>query len=196
MNKIIALDIGGVCLKLEPDKAMKYFGYEKLSDIPPELMPVVGRYERGLAAERELLDVLRNGSGRDFSDDELRYGWNLIIGDVVNGMEDLIREFAFDGFRFVFFSDTGPLHMMEVYRKLPFAHLVCGAILSYEVGAKKPEPEMYQAFESKYGKPFLYIDDRLENIEGGITAGWDSHLFSSVQALREQICAKVGVFSR
>lgn len=57
-------------------------------------------------------------------------------------------------------------------------------ILSYEVGAMKPEPAIYQSAIKAAGvapKEIFFIDDRQENVDGALAAGIDAVLFASVR---------------
>ena len=110
----------------------------------------------------------------------------MMIGETVPGMEDFVRELVDAGFRFVFFSDTSELHFADICRKLPFAHLITGSILSYEIGAKKPEPGMYESFEDKFGVPCCYLDDMPQNIAAGQERGWFSIRFDNTEAMRRE----------
>ena len=91
------------------------------------------------------------------------------------------------GYRLVFFSDTSSIHMLEVCRKLSFANLVTGGVFSFKVKARKPGAAMYEAFETRYGKPCFYVDDRPDNIQAGISRGWNSHQFVSAAAMRHAL---------
>ena len=97
----------------------------------------------------------------------------------IPGMVEVLRELALHAYRLVFFSDTSECHIMKLYHDADFAHLVSGAVFSYEVGARKPAAAMYEAFEERYGKPCFYLDDKPENVEAGRRHGWESHLFTS-----------------
>jgi len=119
------------------------------------------------------------------SDEVIRYGWNLIIGQDIPGIAKWIRAMIADGYRFVYFSDTSQLHLLEVCRNFSAAHLIYGGVFSFDVKAKKPEAAMYEAFEAQYGKPDLYLDDKPENIAGGEKFGWNSQLFTSVETLQK-----------
>ena len=74
-----------------------------------------------------------------------------------------------------------------MYAKLSFAHLISGAITSFEVGKQKPHAAMYRAFEEKYGIPALYIDDRENNIQAGLNYGWNCHQFTTIELLKKKI---------
>lgn len=178
-EKVIAIDIGGVCLDVDFRRCLLQLGYSGSQAVPEEFMLACGKFECGLLDEKEWLDDFRSVTGGRFSDDELLSAWNSIIGDDIPGMADAVREITGRGFRFVFFSDTSTVHIMEVYRKLSFANLISGGIFSFDAGALKPSVKMYEAFERSYGEPCFYIDDKKGNIEGGIKRGWESRMFIS-----------------
>jgi FMN phosphatase YigB (HAD superfamily) len=156
-----------------------------MSEVPPDFMDICDRLERGTVSEREWLDAFHRVCGARHSKDELAEIWNLIIGPEMEGMADFVRDAAGRGFRFVFLSDISGFHIDYIYRTLSFAHLVTGGILSFEVGAKKPESGMYEAFEKAHGKPALYLDDKPENIEGALKRGWRAEVFSSAERAAE-----------
>jgi glucose-1-phosphatase len=187
MTKTVALDIGGVCLNLHYDLCFDYFGYSMDKPMPEAVMNAVEQYERGLINEAEWLESFRVHVRADISDEDIRHGWNLIIGQDITGIAKWIREMIANGYRFIYFSDTSQLHLLEVCRNFSAAHLIYGGIFSFDVKAKKPEAAMYEAFETQYGKPDLYLDDRQDNIAGGSEFGWNSQLFTSVEDLRKTL---------
>ena len=187
MEKIIALDIGGVCLDLHFDEALKNLGIMNPADMPIEFSAVTNMLEKGIITSKEWANVFHYLTNNRFSDNELRSAWAMMIGEAVKGMPELAEELVAANCKLVFFSDTSEIHMQEVYRNLPFAKLVTGSIFSYEVGCKKPDEAMYKAFENKYGKPAFYADDHPNNIEGGQLQGWNSHLFSSPENMRKAL---------
>ncbi|RIK73330.1 MAG: hypothetical protein DCC68_25120 [Planctomycetota bacterium] len=63
-------------------------------------------------------------------------------------------------------------------------------ILSYEVGAMKPDPAIYRAAIKAAGvapKEIFFIDDRQENVDGAVAAGIDAVLFESVRQCAEEL---------
>lgn len=187
MNKIIALDIGNVCVKLRQDLALGSLGYKSVEDIPSEFLKSTDMMERGLCSEDDWLGVFRKCTGSTLEDDRLRGIWNLIIGEEIEGMADAVRKAVAKDFRVIFFSDTSDLHITEVYRSLSFAHLVSGAVFSFREGAKKPESRMYEAFEEKYGKPYYYTDDMPQNIEAARKRGWNAELFEGAAGFAKAV---------
>lgn len=183
MLKVIALDIGGVCINLHYEEILKFFD----TNIPKEFTAVSNMLEKGIITRIEWLNIFHYLTHNKFSDNELLTAWTGIIGKTIEDMPDLAKELVDAGYKLVFFSDTSEGHIQEVYRNLSFANLVTGSIFSYEVGSKKPDKKMYEAFENEYGKPVFYADDQPINIDAGQNNGWDSHLFTSTENMRKAL---------
>ena len=183
MLKVVALDIGGVCLNVHSEEIEKIFE----SSIPDEFTAVSHMLEKGIITKLEWLNIFQYLTKNRFSNHELQTAWAKVIGESIEGMPELAQELSDAGYKLVFFSDTSESHIQEVYRNLSFANLVTGAILSHEVGAKKPDKTMYEAFENKYGKPIFYTDDQDANVKAGQNIGWESHLFTSPENMRKAL---------
>lgn len=184
-NKIIALDIGNVCLRITPERCAEALGYKPDVGIPENLLKSVEDLEHGKISEQQWLQDFQQITGNRFSDDELRSAYNLIIAEEIIGMKEFLRQKAEAGYRIIFFSDTSEIHLNCILRKLSFANLISGGIYSFEVGAHKPSPKMYEAFEKTFGKPDLYLDDKPDNIAAGKERGWNAYVFKSINVLKE-----------
>lgn len=183
-GKVIALDIGGVCLNLTFDRCLRYFEFEE-QEIPLEILSAVDSMERGHTGVEDCVSTFRKYIKSPMSDAAIISGWNKILGEEMHGMANFVSELVENGYRCLFFSDTSEVHMNQVVRQLSFAHLITGGVFSYETGAKKPEERMYEVFEQKYGPPILYLDDKPENIEGGRKRDWNSHVFTDIDTCRK-----------
>ena len=102
-------------------------------------------------------------------------------------LNELVFSLPARGIQPVFFSDTSALHLAEVRRKFPAAAVVPEGIYSFEVGARKPARAMFEAFESRFGRPVLYVDDRPELIEGAAKFGWNALRFTGAEALERAL---------
>jgi len=63
-------------------------------------------------------------------------------------------------------------------------------VLSFEVRSMKPEPEIYQLCSELaeiHPESIFFTDDRLENVEGAIKAGWNATVFTSADRLLDLI---------
>lgn len=181
-KKTIALDIGNVCVGVHPERCFRMLGIQRLEEIPREVQFLVSeRFERGEISESEFLTTFRRMTGSALSDEELRRAFCAIIGDPLPGMVELVSELAGRGWRPIFFSDTSITHRKEVFRKFPAASAVPDGIYSYLVHAKKPELPMFEAFESRFGVPAFYFDDRAELVEAARKFGWNAYRFVSAE---------------
>ena len=193
-DKVIALDIGEVCIRIDTQKVLDYFNFKGIDDIRPHAWETFDLYECGKITISEMCQRLRNELQLyDYDDERMIKGWNLSVGPEIPQMAEIVDELSSLGYRFVYFSNTSEAHIMQVYRKLSFANLVIGGIFSFDSGVMKPHCKIYQDFELKYGKPVFYLDDREENIIAGENRGWTSHLFKSPEAFRDDFFARVHV---
>ncbi len=175
----VALDIGNVCMAIHPWKCLEMLGLDRNAHIPKEILSACSELEKGKLDDRTFLDVFHSWTGRRFTDAQLVEAWNSILGDEFDGMYPALERITGLGYRIIFFSDTSLLHLARIFRVLRLSVLVSGGIYSFEVGASKPDGAIYEAFEKKYGIPVFYTDDKLPNIEAGLSRGWFSRQFTS-----------------
>ena len=185
MDKVVALDLGNVCVKIDPDGCLRALGVASLDAIPADFLDACGDFETGRLDEAAWLDAFRAATGGKFAPDKLRDAFCLVIGDEIPGMAAFVRSLAASGRRVALLSDTSPLHLRYTLSKLSFAHLLTGGAYSFEAGACKPGAAMFQLFEGRYGKPCFYADDRPENVAAAAARGWPAHLFTTVDGCRE-----------
>ena len=187
-EKYLALDIGNVCLEIHPERCFGALGYASLADVPPELLHFESEiYERGQADDETFFRKFRELIGAKFSEEELRDAFSAIVCTPLPGMPELVASLPARGILPVFFSDTSTLHLAEVFRKFPAVGAVAGGIYSCEVGAKKPEPAMFEAFERRFARPVLYVDDRPDLIEGARAYGWNAVRFTGAPDLEKKL---------
>ena len=92
--------------------------------------------------------------------------------------------------RLALLSNTDPLHFNYILSKFPVMSVFDKWILSYEVGFKKPAPQIFQkAIEWALVKPekILYIDDTKEYVEVAASLGIQSIHFISASQLKEAL---------
>ncbi len=94
--------------------------------------------------------------------------------------------------RLVLLSNTHDQHIEFLRPKLPVLARFDGLVLSYEVGAVKPEPVMYQrALELARTTPAraAFFDDVPRYAEAASALGLHGRVFTTVAAFREQLRA-------
>lgn len=110
----------------------------------------------------------------DISPAEFRDAWQHIFTPN-EPMWECIRKLAADGHRLIIFSNTNGIHCPWVFEEYPEFSLFPEAVLSYQTGFVKPEPEIYHHAIREHGlipEETLYIDDLPQNIATGRELGF------------------------
>ncbi len=153
--------------------------------------PPLAQYESGQVTRRAFYETTRDaidfqGSLAEFSGDFAD------IFSEIPGTIALHAELRRRGYPTYIFSNTNDLAIEHVRRNFPFFANFDGYIYSYEVGALKPQPEMYLAMEAMTGRrgaDLIYLDDRAENIAAGAARGWRTILHTSPERTRQALTA-------
>ncbi len=115
----------------------------------------------------------------DVSPETFHHAWcNIFTPN--QPMWDAAKKLRAAGHRLILFSNTNALHCPWVFEAFPEFSLFHGAVLSYEVGAIKPQPEIYQHAIEKFSltpENTLYIDDLPANIATGQEFGFQTHQY-------------------
>lgn len=104
----------------------------------------------------------------------------------------LLAKLKETGIRMAILSNTSELHWNFVFELDPelFTYFGERPICSYEVGAMKPDPQVFDAAIKLAGVPaekILFMDDRQENVDGAIESGIDAVLFTDAEQLRADL---------
>ena len=89
-------------------------------------------------------------------------------------------------------SDTNEIHFGYVKNTVEVVRLFDQCIVSYEVGAMKPEPRIYQEALRRSGLPAeacVFIDDRPGNVDGARRVGMHGIHFTSPQQCAADLTA-------
>jgi putative hydrolase of the HAD superfamily len=130
---------------------------------------------------------------------EFRHAWQQIFTPN-EPMWACARKLASEGHRLILFSNTNAIHCPWIFEEFPEFDLFAAAVLSYETGFIKPEPEIYHHAIDTHGlvpADTLYIDDLPQNIATGRELGfrcwqYDLHDHASFEAwLAENLKFKI-----
>ena len=111
--------------------------------------------------------------------DEFHAAWRNIF-TINEPMWETVRRLHAAGHRLILFSNTNAIHCPWIFEAYPEFALFHGSILSFEVDAIKPEPEIYRhAIEtfSLIPEETLYIDDLSANIATGEQFHFHTHQY-------------------
>jgi putative hydrolase of the HAD superfamily len=175
--KIFLFDIGNVLVDFNfqqfKDRIAADSGrpLEALTESDIEMHDAV---EKGWITDQQWVDYLNETKGLSWTVDTLIEIWQGIFSVNPTGRKLFLDSIA-RGLPVYTLSNISNHHVESIVRNWPgFFDGVTGQFLSYQMGARKPDPEIYfQTLEklSVEGKQCLFIDDRPENIEAARAAG-------------------------
>ena len=185
--KYAAIDIGNVCISIDKTAPLRGMGLAPEEKSMQAIHECVRRFEFGITDEERFFTEL---SGLEFCRDaaleDLKKLYDSILVTPVPGMKELLEELPSLGVMPVFFSDISTFHLEGSRRRLPLMRKYEG-IYSFAYGVYKPSEVLFKAFESRYGVPLIYADDRSDLISGAAQYGWNAHQFISAENLRGEI---------
>jgi FMN phosphatase YigB (HAD superfamily) len=138
------------------------------------LSPLLLQYETGLITREQFFSAVCESTGYCGGIEEFG-GFFADIFTPIEPMVELHTALRKAEIPTYIFSNTNDLAISHIRKNFPFFNNFDGYILSYEVGAMKPDAKIYEALEKMAGKrgpDVLYLDDRLENISAGAARGW------------------------
>lgn len=131
-------------------------------------------FEAGAIAEDAYIAKALEMLGSPASPDEFRHAWRHVFTPN-EAMWQEVGKLAAAGHRLILFSNTNSIHCPWVFEEFTDFSLFDAAVLSFEVGAVKPDPAIYQyAIATHQLEPAatLYIDDLAANIAVGRAHGF------------------------
>lgn len=138
------------------------------------LSPLLLKYETGLISQEDFFGAVCQATGY-CGDIEEFGGFFADIFTPIEPMVELHNALRAAKIPTYIFSNTNDLAITHIRQNFPFFNNFDGYILSYEVGAMKPDAKIYEALEKMAGKrgaEVLYLDDRQENVDAGAARGW------------------------
>jgi len=96
-------------------------------------------------------------------------------------------------YRLVLVSNTNPIHFEMVRANYPEVRRFQDVVLSYEVGALKPSPEIYRSAIARAGcaaAECFFVDDLAICVEGALREGIDAVRFESLEQLERDLQAR------
>lgn len=133
---------------------------------------IIKSFDEGKVSPRKFYAGIKKLIGLKISYQEFVTIWSDIFSEKAD-----VCEFAAclkKDYRLVLMSNVNALQFEHISRNFPIIAHMDALVLSYEVGAMKPAPQIYQAaIKAARTSPdrIIYTDDRPELIEGGIKAG-------------------------
>ena len=190
-EKIVVFDLGKVLVDFDYSIAARKIAARStmpLDDINRFIgdSDLTVKYELGVVTRREFFEQTRQAIGFHGTLEEFGEFFADIFTEIPP-MIEIHAELRRRGVPTYIFSNTDDLAVEHIRRNFPFFRDFDGYIFSYEVGAMKPEPKIYEALEKlagRHGADILYIDDRPENVAAGAARGWRTILHETPEKTR------------
>ncbi len=179
MTKAVVFDLGKVLVDFDYAIAIRRIAargkipLEELGQVVSQ-SPLLMEYECGRLTSREFYEQVCAVTG--YAGDFEEFG--VSFGDIFQPIEPMVELQARLRQKRIptyIFSNTNELAVLHIRRAFPFFKNFDGYVLSYEHGAMKPDPALYEVVERVSGcrgAELLYVDDRPENIDSGAARGW------------------------
>jgi haloacid dehalogenase superfamily, subfamily IA, variant 3 with third motif having DD or ED len=180
MIRNIIFDFGDVLINLDKPataRAMLPFGF---SGITPSLDQLFKDYEKGLMESSEFLNEV-SSHFPDANRDYLIQAWNAILLDFPEERLQFLEGLANEKeYRLFLLSNTNDLHMESVRQQMGmnrynrFKNAFEVFYLSYEMGMRKPDEEIFQFVLDENGlvaEETFFVDDVQENTNAAANLG-------------------------
>ncbi len=176
---VIVFDLGNVLIPFSYDKFLgelnsrqKGLG-EEFALRYKEYYDVHRNFEKGKMSKQEFLEIMMEWTNFQMTEEEFCYYFSDIF-DVNETAVDLLP-YLKKNYSLVLLSNTNEIHMEYGWSKYEFLKYFDKLILSHEVGAAKPEREIYKAveeFTERAPEEHIFIDDIKEYTEAAEKLGW------------------------
>lgn len=190
MIKTIFFDLGNVLVHVDKDLAIREIA--NLPGLDPDRVMQIAASNIETAFEKGLFSI-------EGYIDELQQRYNVLHGITVEQLVTIWQKpFAINQpvwdlvptlkrqAAVILLSNTNELHIRAIEAKYSLLKELDNAVLSFRVGARKPEEQIYrEALQIAAADPdeCLFIDDLPENVAVAQQLGIHSHRFETVEGL-------------
>ena len=137
-------------------------------------------YEKGQISSAEFRQEFRNYFQTNWSDTEVDYYWNSLLGTIPDYRLELVHKLK-PQYQVGILSNTNEIHIDAVYAQLQAQHgmdnfdpLFDWVFYSHEMGLAKPNQDIYQQLLLELGTTanrVLFFDDLKANVDGAASIG-------------------------
>ncbi len=194
MTKAILFDLGNVIVPFDFKRA--YSRLEPLCSCPvTEITPrlrstdLVQRFETGRIAAEPFVQELSSLLGLKTTHREFCDLWSSVFFEETLVPESLLARLA-ARHKLLVLSNTNPIHFEMLKSRYALLSHFDDFVLSYQVGAMKPQAEIYREAIARAGcqaEECFFTDDLLINVEAARENGMDAVQFLSAAQLEAEL---------
>ena len=195
MIKNIILDVGKVLVAWEPEDAMKKLGFDDktvkaVADATVNT-PAWLETDRGVWSDEQILQAFYEKAPEYKKEIDLFWNHLELAITQFSYTNEWISNMKKEGLHVYILSNYGYWTYQRTKDNAPdFLLLTDGDIFSYSVRQVKPDVEIYETLLKKYqltADECVFIDDRMENIEGAEKAGIHGICFETIEQVKEDL---------
>jgi hypothetical protein len=193
----VIFDLGQVIVPFDFERGFRALG--ELCSLPAAEVrarvaatDLVELFERGAVAPADFVRSFSGLLGLETGYERFCEVWSSIFLPQTLIPEEFVAGLC-ERYRTLLLSNTNAIHYDMIRENYPVVRLFHGSILSYEVGATKPSPEIYQeAILQARCRPeeIFYTDDIPAFVEAARREGMDAVRFESLPQLQSEMRAR------
>ena len=193
--KAVVFDFGGVLLRWDPRNLYSRFFPEEpqaMEDFLAEIgfMEWNAQQDKGRPFAEAVASLSNQFQHPAHLINAYQENWKESITGTIDGTVELLRMLKETGISLYGLSNWSAETFAMVNHEFKFFNLFDEIVLSGEVKLIKPEPELFELFLQKIGKPAnqcLFIDDSEANITTARKLGFDTVHFISPEHLQNEL---------
>lgn len=172
MINTIIFDFGDVFINLRKELSLEEFRKLGLDGPNDDLLAHNDLFERGKISEIEFIDCFKKYIPNAPMQDVIK-AWNSVIGDFPLYRLEFLQLLS-TKYRLFLLTNTDSIHINRFEHKVgmsfysDFYRCFEKVYYSYEMGMRKPEPEIFNAIMRKHDlnpKRTLFVDDKKDNTD-------------------------------
>lgn len=183
--KNIIFDLGGIFLHVDYFKTQDAFinlGVTHFNQLYTQQhsSPLFALLETGKISPSAFYQQLREVSGVNLTDEQIRTAWNAMLGSFFTDALELLEKVKHQ-YKIFLFSNTNKIHE-EAFKVIlkeqtgydSLDHFFIKSYYSHTLGLRKPTVESFNYIINEQGlnpAETMFIDDTANNVEGAVAAG-------------------------
>jgi putative hydrolase of the HAD superfamily len=195
MIRVIVFDLGNVVLnfdiRLIAQKIAKHSSLDEnaLFDLFFD-SPLTQQHDEGKLSARKFYQEAMQKVGATIGFDEFKDIWNNIFVQNDEVAELVSRLAQSKQYKLILLSNINKMHFDYIKETFAIIRTFDHTLTSYEVGERKPHPKIYRAAIEAAGTDphnILFIDDRMELVEGAKHLGINAIQFKDSAQLKNEM---------
>ncbi len=143
-------------------------------------------YEEGRITTSEFINRIKKRLSLEIQDDEFRDIFNSIFFDAYPDVERIIKDIGSKKLPLILLSNTNEMHFEFIKERYGIIKEFNHFLLSYKVGARKPDRRIYERLLEIAGcrsEEIFYVDDVADNVKAAKDMNISAYQFISPEEL-------------